>query len=344
LRYSALFGANKNKIINGDFNINQRAFSSTTSTGVYSFDRWLTNFSDGTSTFSAQSFTPGAAPVAGYEGKNYIQIVTTGQTTTGAFTRYDQRIEDVRTFAGQTVTVSFWAQAGSGTPSVSVELQQSFGSGGSPSGTVNGIIASPAKQEISTSWTRYSFTIAVPSISGKTVGTDASFLLLGIFVSAGSNFNARTGSLGIQSNTFNIWGVQVEAGSVATPFQTATGTIQGELAACQRYYYRTTPGSDTTFALGMAYNATTSLIYLTFPVSMRIRPTAIEQTGTAANYKTLRSSAAAFDNLTGVPTFDGATSSNMGVFSTISANLFAGQAVYLFSNNAGAYLGWSAEL
>ena len=347
LRYSALFGANKNKIINGDFNINQRAFSSTTSTGVYSFDRWLTNFSDGTNTFSAESFTPGAAPVAGYEGKNYIRIVTTGQTTTGAFTRYDQRIEDVRTFAGQTVTVSFWAQAGSGTPGISVELQQNFGSGGSPSSVVNGIIASPANQAISTSWARYSYTISVPSISGKTIGTNEnSYFQLGLFVSAGSNFNARTGSLGIQSNTFNIWGVQVEAGSVATPFQTATGTIQGETALCQRYYYRlNSPGSFTRMATGMAFSTTASEVVVPFPVSMRIKPTALEQSGTAGDYCTYRANSST-DACTAVPSYASATLQN-GTVVLASTNLVAGNATFLLDNNKAAnvaYLAWSAEL
>jgi hypothetical protein len=264
------YAAGKNEIINGDFFINQRNFTSTTTTNVYGHDRWTGTFTDGTTTYTNQSFTTGAAPVAGYEGKNYARIVTTGQTLTSAFSVFRQRIENVRTNAGQTVTVSFWAQSGTGTPNVAVELTQNFGTGGSPSASVTGIIAATPKQAISTTWTRYSYTISVPSISGKTIGTNEdSYMQCGLIVSAGSDFNARTGSLGIQSNTFNFWGVQLEIGSTATPFQTATGTIQGELAACQRYYQRHTEG----MAGGVVQNSTTATrLTVTLPVAMRVAP------------------------------------------------------------------------
>lgn len=264
--------AGKNAIINGDFTVNQRSFSSTTTTGTYGFDRFPYSCADGTVTYSAQTFTSGTAPVAGYEAVNFARIVTTGQTATSADARLIQRIENVRTFAGQTVTISFWAKANSGTPNVAVELVQSFGSGGSPSSNVAAIIASPAKQSISTSWARYSFTINVPSISGKTIGTTAnsSFLSLHLWVSAGSDFNSRTGSLGIQTNTFDFWGVQAEAGSDATPFQTATGTVQGELAACQRYYWRTSAtGLYSPFGQGSANGTTGSYVTIPNPVTMR---------------------------------------------------------------------------
>jgi hypothetical protein len=254
--------AAKNKIINGDFSVNQRNFTSTTSDSIYIYDRYLTRTSDGTGTYSAQTFTPGAAPVAGYEGKNYLRIVTTGQTLASAVTNVQQRIESVRTFAGQTVTVSFWAKANSGTPKIATELIQNFGSGGSTQ-----VTNYAGQVTLSTSWARYSVTISLPSISGKTIGTsDALYLLL--FVSAGTDFNARTGSLGIQSNTFEFWGVQVEYGSKATPFQTATGTIQGELAACQRYY-ATSLGNGNA---GIWDSATEVWFGCRHPVQMRTTP------------------------------------------------------------------------
>ena len=261
------YAAGKNKIINGDFDINQRAFTSTTTTGTYGFDRWILGTSDGTCTYSAQTFTAGAAPVAGYEGKNFAQLVTTGQTLTTAFSNLQQRIESVRTFAGQTVTVSFWAKANTGTPNVVVNLGQFFGTGGSPSTTV---ATTGTVQSITTSWARYSFTIVVPSIAGKTLGTTAGtdFVNLQIVVSGGSATNVST--VGIQSNTFDIWGVQAEAGSTASPFQTATGTKQGELAACQRYFYRTpNPGWNNT---GNCSSTTTALVPLIHKVSMRAAP------------------------------------------------------------------------
>ena len=273
-----------NTIINGAFEINQRSFSSTTSSNTYGFDRWKLDTSGGT-TYSAQTFTTGAAPVSGYEAKNYARLVTTGQSGASVFSIFRQFVEDVRTYAGQTVTISFWAKAASGTPKLAVEFTQSFGSGGSPSSAVDSYAGNVT---LSTSWQRYSVTYTLPSIAGKTIGTaDAtSYLLTSLWVSAGTDFNARTGSIGIQSNTFDIWGVQLEAGAVATPFRRNANSLQGELAACQRYYYRTVAlGNNAPLGYGAAQLAGTTRYYINVPVPLRAFPTALEWTGNGADYQ-----------------------------------------------------------
>ena len=272
--------AGKNKFINGDFSVNQRGFTSTTTNDVYTFDRWRTSLASlgtGVATYSAQTFTAGTAPVAGYEGTNFFRIATSGFVaggTTSSGVHFDQRIEDVRTFANQPVSVSFWAKANSGTPNVAVRLQQSFGSGGSSS--VFALFGSVTA--ISTSWVRYTFTGTVPSISGKTLGA-GSYLTFRLYVVAGSAVS-DVGGVGLQDNTFDFWGVQAEYGSKATPFQTATGTIQGELAACQRYYWRNTADQGyTSFANGMAFSTTATVAQFQLPVQMRIAPSALEYSG-----------------------------------------------------------------
>jgi hypothetical protein len=273
----APFVAGKNKIINGDFGVNQRSFTSSTNGSIYTFDRWLKDSggNDGTVTVSAQTFTPGAAPVAGYESANFIRCVTASQTATNVYSQISQKIEDVRTFAGQTVTYSFWAKAASGTPKISLEIRQNYGTGGSPSAVAQ---TYAGQATLSTSWARYSITVTIPSISGKTFGTTAntSFLQPLLWLSAGSDYNVITNSLSIQNNTIDIWGVQIEAGSVATPFTTASGTIGGELALCQRYYFRTGGSSAyerlSTLATGASSTSLTAT--LAPPVSMRVAPTA----------------------------------------------------------------------
>jgi hypothetical protein len=280
---SAQYAAGKNKIINGDFSVNQRNFTTTTSNNEYGFDRFVTFNSGGTSTYSAQVFAPGTAPVAGYESKNFIRIVSTGQSAAGDNTRLTTRIESVRTLAGQTATLSFWAKASTGTPSFAAYFQQFFGSGGSPSAAIN---IDGQKTAVTTSWARYSFTFNIPSISGKTLGTDNNdYLGMFIATSAGSDFNARTNSLGIQSATIDFWGVQLEAGSTASPFQTATGTIQGELAACQRYYQRVTAGGAygiVTF-LGNANSTTAARIVFATKQTFRVKPTAVDYANVVLN-------------------------------------------------------------
>ena len=333
--------AGKNAIINGDFNINQRAFTSATALNTFLFDRFLLKATDGTTTATAQTFTAGAAPASGYEAKNFLQVASTGQTLTTARSAVGQPIESVRTFAGQTVTVSFWAKASSGTPSIAVSYDQFFGSGGSPSATVS---ANITKTAITTSWVRYSASFAVPSISGKTIGTTGNdFLQILIWSSAGSTYNTETNSLGIQTTTIQIWGVQLEAGSDATPFQTATGTIQGELAACQRYYYRTTVRNGS--RLGSGFNTSTLAGQWTFPfpTEMRTAPTALEQSGTAADYAVLHGNFTV-TNLSAVPTFAFGTTASGTCLGSVASGLTAGDGSMLYANNATGYLGWSAEL
>ena len=143
LSYQANWAAGINKIINGDFRINQRSFVSfnPSSAGVdqYNFDRFFTNTVGGTATVSPQTFTAGTAPVAGYEGTNFLRCVTTSQSAAGDYFYFGQKIEDVRTYANQTVTVSFWAKASTGTPTVGIALVQNFGSGGGFASTLPNI-------------------------------------------------------------------------------------------------------------------------------------------------------------------------------------------------------------
>jgi hypothetical protein len=331
--------AGKNKIINGDFKINQRGFSSTTSSGTYMFDRWTNYLSDGTVTYSSQSFTLGAAPVSGYEGTTFLRCVTSGQTLSGAAALLFQKIESVRTFANQPVTISFWAKAAAGTPKIAVEIGQVFGTGGSPSATVNTYID---QKTISTSWVRYSSTVTVPSISGKTIGT-ANNDALGIqfWTSAGSDFNSRTGSLGIQSATIDIWGVQVEYGSVATPFQTASGgSPQAELAMCQRYL-PSVQVCTSDVGSGQCYAVTASLIHIPFPVTARVAPTGVT-VNSAGNFR-VRGATSSPITAVGVA-FSTASPNGCYVDASVSAGLVAGNATSLYNAGSGTILFTGCEL
>jgi hypothetical protein len=346
LRWQGNFAAGKNVILNADFRLNQRSFSTTTTSGDYGFDRWRYTYSNGTCTYSAQTFTAGTAPVTGYEAINFARIDSTGQTLTSANCIFNQRIEDGRTFANSTIVISFWAKASSGTPKVAVEITQNFGTGGSPSSAVNTYVG---QVTLSTSWTRYSVSLTVPSVSGKTFGTTAntSFLQLALWTSAGSDFNARTGSLGIQTATIDFWGVQIEQGSVATAFQTATGTLAGELAACQRYYVRlgakdggTTSAYDV-FAQGLAGSTGGPGCWARLPVTMRVAPTAIDYANLAI-----------YDNVTvtGTPdsvtliTAEGGRDYAKVYWAKTSSTTAFRPYVILANNNTSAYLGFSAEL
>jgi len=161
-----------------------------------------------------------------------------------------QPIEDVTKLAGKTVTLSFWVKADSN-KNIAIDFAQQFGSGGSPSATVSGISAQ--KIVITNTWQKKAIAVKYPSIIGKTIGTDGIQTTNQHFVfwfDAGSDFNARTASLGQQSGTFDIAEVKLEIGSVATPFSLAGGNIAGELAMAQRYYEKGSARLDTSATSG----------------------------------------------------------------------------------------------
>lgn len=262
-----------NYIINGAFEINQRGLTSTTANG-YGFDGWTTyQQGGGTTTYSAQTFTPGAATTTGYESKNFARLVTSGYSAANTAVQLRQPIEDVRTLAGQPATISFWAKAASGAPKVSIELEQIFGTGGSSANLFNAGFVT-----ISTQWQRYSLTVNVPSVSGKTIGSADDYLGLVFWLAAGTDFASRTNSIGVQNNTFDFWGIQVESGAVATPFRRAGNTLQEELANCQRYYTRfSATSTNSVFPfLGNTVNTTTGFGTLAFPTTMRRDTTTVE--------------------------------------------------------------------
>jgi hypothetical protein len=324
LRYTGNYAAGKNAIINGAFNVWQRGTSFTmTNSTTYCADRWRT-YRDGsgaTLTVSRQTFTPGTAPVAGYETMYFLRFNQSVAGTGGTYSAFTTPIEEVTSFAGQTITISFWAKADA-SRTVQVAVNQNFGSGGS-----GGVSTYGTNFTLTTSWVRYSTTIAVPSISGKTIGT-------------GSYLDVQFLPANNTAQVLDFWGVQAEAGSVATAFQTATGTIQGELAACQRYYERINATSIYAgFGSGFCNNTTTGQIFVNYQTTKRTQPSgAVSAAGDflvtiTGDNKTV--SGVSFDQF-----------ANNGVYMSFTVTgLTAGQGCVVRSNNkTTSYIELSSEL
>ena len=254
----------RNAIINGGFDVWQRGTTITPTNGGYNADRWLTwlDGSGSTRSITQQSFTPGANAISGYEPKYFLRY---NQSVAGSGATYNyllQKIEDVRTFAGQTVAISFWAKTAANTTIPGILIGQAYGSGGSPSSFQYTTVATSVA--VTTSWTKFTYTVTVPSLSGKTLGTNPDSSLHIFF------------SLPINATfTFDVWGVQVEKGSITTPFeQRPIGT---ELSLCHRYYWRRTAAgaasAGTVFGSGTCSATTQSFIEFYFPTEMRVVPT-----------------------------------------------------------------------
>jgi hypothetical protein len=237
-------------------------------------------------------------------------------------------------YAGQTVTLSFYARAGanfSGSGASSMRIYLAYGTG-TDQNVVSGFtgvvyLVNGTVTAITTSWVRYSFTVAVPSTATQ----------------LGLELNALWSGTAGAADFFEITGVQLELGSVATPFARAGGSIGGELALCQRYYYR--QGGDSLypfFALGIASGTTQSTHAIVFPVTMRAVASSVD-------YSTLgvqQNGGAGVTAVTSVSINTNYTSRNScTLYSNVAAGLVATTTYTLQGNNStSSYLGFSAEL
>lgn len=260
----------RNLIHNPLMAIAQRGAGPWTTAGAYTLDRWVIQQTTDTVSFGASTLTDAARAQIGDEAA--IQALNnnfTGNAAAGAMSAIEQRIERVSRLSGKTVTVSFWAVAGTGGLRLGTNIYQVFGSGGSPSAAVI-VLATGNAVTLTTSWARYSFTATMPSDAGKTFGTngdDSTFLRF--FYSSGATNNAQAGNIGVQAGAIALWGIQLEIGSVATPLDYG-GTPADQLRQCQRFYQ--------VGQLTLTGNATaTSQLFgigTPWPVSMRATPTA----------------------------------------------------------------------
>lgn len=243
----------RNAIINGNFDIWQRGTSFAAA--GYGADRWVHNVTgpSGTVTQSRQAFTVGQTDVPN-EPTYFYRIQGSSYTMTAG--NVSQKIEDVRTFAGQTITVSFYAKA-----SASRELGLRFLQMFNGSASVD-TVASPVS--LTTSWQKFIATISIPSIAGKTIGANSRLEL---------TFDIKEGAVGsnLNSDSIDIAQIQLEAGSVATPFERRP--VGAELELCQRYYF-----SKATLVTSSAAG---TLCYVCFPSEMRVVPTV---TGSGAGF------------------------------------------------------------
>ena len=270
LRYQA--PKTQNAIYNSGFDIAQRGTSFTGLSGAdYTLDRWnIWSTTGGQSNYASQQ-SAGNLSVSPNQAIRYCGRFgrTSGTTNTGGRQIFQtlETADSVR-YAGQTVTFSFYARAGANYSASGNALDVYLTSGTGTdqiyySFTGSATVAN-STVTLTTSWQRFSIT--------GTVATTATEL-------APRFIFTPTGTAGA-ADYFEITGVQLEVGSVATPYNRMSGTIQGELSACQRYYWRNTAPTATAISYAIGRTSTQADIVLTLPVTMRTNPTAVESSGT----------------------------------------------------------------
>ena len=267
-RVENALGGYRNKIINGNFDIWQRA-TSQTSSGYGSADRWDNKHNGSTKTTSKQDFTLGQTDVVG-EPTSYLRTIVNSASGAANYVQTNHNIEGVKTLSGKTATLTFYAKADA-TKDISIDLLQVFGTGGSPSAAVAGI--GQSKYSLTTAWQKFSAVISIPSIAGKTLGTNNDdHLRVRVWFDAGSDYDASTGTLGQQSGTFDIARVSVVEGDATQEYDPFSPRHIGqETALCQRYYWKT---EQRDYRTGGTVNGDHGLS-VSFPTVMRTDPAII---------------------------------------------------------------------
>ena len=278
--------SNKNVIINGDFNIWQRNTSFTNfADGAYNADRW-TYYKSGTMVHDISRSTD--VPSFAQSGRlfNYSLLVDcqTIDSSIGSsdFCVIQQRVEGYNwlPLAQKPVTLSFWIKA-----TKTGKYCAALGNG-SP---FDRSIVKEFTINASDTWEFKTITFPASPSSGTWDFTNGIGVRVSICLAAGSSYQTtadawqnanyfatsnQVNACDSASNNFRLCGVQLEAGSIATPFEQRS--FQQELMLCQRYYQFVYSGAS--FISTIHASAGIVSVKANFRQQMRTSPT-IGQTG-----------------------------------------------------------------
>jgi hypothetical protein len=339
----------RNRIINGDLRVDQRNVGILVNAQGYAVDRFFTDSSG----LVGLTVTRSTVAPAGFKNSLSITIGTADSSLSSTdFAAVGQRIEGNNILdlgwgasGASSVTLSFWVRS---------SVTGTFAGGLS---NASGIRSYVFTYTISSANVWEYKTITIP---GVTHGIWETGTNTGIVVQwdlgSGSNYQQSPGSWNLTSfgacstntsvklsatlnATFYITGVQLEAGTVATPFERRS--YGQELALCQRYFYMHCKGNAQSIGVGTAYNASLMSIYISMPVTMRINPSAYYSSGTNFYISYINGSSDTFNSpgnlVAGSP-------SNVTFDATDGVSVSAGSAGRVATNSSDAYIGLSAEL
>jgi hypothetical protein len=317
-----------NYAVNGGMDIWQRGTSTTnvSSSAPYVADRWYAY--TGATAFNYTRETPS---LEGFQYCLRVQRPSGGTGTTAAGGQVRQVVETANSvpLANKLITLSFWARKGANYSSASDALTISSSQGtGTDTGKhdtfTSGTALFSGTATLTTSWQRFSFSTTAASTTTQ--------------ISIGFSYTP-VGTAGA-ADYYEVTGVQLEIGGTATAFRRAGGTLQGELAACQRYLPAFTV---TDQFMGMATTTTDARYSIKLPVTARVAPTGI--TTTAANLLVQNKSLSSAAPLSASFVFAGTNMATIGTNTTAgSPTLATGEIANLFINTSGSILFTGCEL
>jgi hypothetical protein len=329
LRYTA-GTVQSNPVLNSAMQVWQRgtSISVAANTTPYVADRWqaLTGLNQATTISRQATNDTTNLPNIQYCARVQRNSGQTGTTINAIYNSFET-INSIP-YAGKTVTMSFYARKGADYSPTSSILTARLGAGtGTDQNVYTGFTSFgyvvDQNATLTTTWQRFTYT--------GTIGTTTTQLAVGFAYTP-------TGTAST-NDYFEVTGVQIDIGSVALPFRTYAGTIQGETSACQRYYQLIASGNNQPIATSAYYTTTLALSNYNPPVTMRTAPTIDVVSG--SNYYIISANSTQYGF--SAPSI-GLASSTIVRFDSTTSAATSGAAGYFSTNNASAFLGLKAEL
>jgi hypothetical protein len=357
-------GSFRNRIINGDMRIAQRGTSFTTS--GYTIDRWYQQNGALVVTATQNSLAAGDSPATQSGLQYFYRLATLGQqTVTDWAFAAAQQVEGLNTVDlqwgtsyGSPATVSFWYRS-------TIPGNHYFDISNN-NFSLETYLYSVLFAVNTSAWQYYTFTIPPPPNGSSWVTTSAASLKITFMrrgnaltnkIAADFSWQAVTGAnyktffpagnvvnFYGQPGSIDLTGVQLEKGTVATPFEFRA--FAQELALCQRYYqlYNTSGGSGVSngiLGIGHVGSATVAQFAIPLKVSMRVGPTAFSNTA-VGNYALVQGGTGYAITGFSMPY----SSSELVWFQTANSGTIptVGGAVILYGANSSGFLAFSAEL
>jgi hypothetical protein len=328
LRYSATPSAS-NPLINSAYDVWQRG-TSIAGQEKYTADRWYKiRGSDVTGQTVSRQVTGDTTNLPSIQYCARVQRDSGNSSTNEMYFFQSMETSTSIPFVGKTVTFSFYARKGSNYSSTSDALKVYLTTGtgtdeAKPYAYTGATNAIDQTATLTATWQRFSYS-ATLSASATQIGVQLRYTPTG---TASTN------------DYFEVTGTQIDIGSVALPFRRSSVTIQGELAACQRYYYRI-GGTGPTERLGFGTSTSTTNAEIIIPAksSFRVAPTAVD-------YSSLQT----FDGvnvtaITAVALTGNASGKEYAIVScTVASGLAQFRPVEITATSTSGYIGFSAEL
>ena len=310
-------------------NIWQRGTSVAIGTGnSYTADRWslYRGVTGGTVSRQATSDTTNL-PNIQYCAR--VQRDSGNTNTSVLYFRQTLETLDSIKFAGRQVALSFYARKGSNFSAASDLLRVYIGTGTgtdqSPISFTGEAANGDTNVTLTSTWQRFTITATLPTNT-----TEIYF-----------NFSYTPVGTASTNDFFEITGVQFELGQVASPYKPMSVTLAGEFQACQRYYQRYTASANYSpiFPSGYVDTSTSVVNQALFPVKMRTKPSSVEY----ANARIVDAAGSTF-TISAIALTANVTDFIAEIQCTVTGATGGRYCYIQANNNAGAYVGFSAEL